>query len=100
HTRSKRDWSSDVCSSDLQQEVQRGAQRALVQQLEEGVLAIVAGLTPDDRRGLPLDRLAIERHGLAVALHLELLQVGREAAQRVKIGRASCRGRVWERGGA
>src|SRR5580658_1075111 len=56
-----------------------------MEQLEEGVLRIVTGLTPDDGRGLTFHGTAIEHHGFAVALHLELLQVGGETSQRVVI---------------
>src|SRR5437879_3924920 len=56
-----------------------------MQKLEERMLGVVAGLAPDDRSRLPLRLLPIKRHGLAVAFHLELLQVGREAAQPVVV---------------
>src|SRR5438067_12784289 len=35
HTRSKRDWSSDVCSSDLKRVAQRGLLRDTIVELEE-----------------------------------------------------------------
>src|SRR2546421_8342338 len=57
-----------------------------MQKLEERVLGVVARLAPDHRSRLPLRLLPIKRHGLAVAFHLELLQVGREAAQSVIVG--------------
>src|SRR5699024_12049266 len=41
HTRSKRDWSSDVCSSDLAQSLQESARRAAVHR---------RGVFPDRRR--------------------------------------------------
>ena len=65
-----------------QQEIERGARAALVQQLEEGMLGVVARLAPDHRAGGDVDRAAIEPHGLAVAFHLELLQVGAGSARR------------------
>ena len=53
---------------------------ALVDELVEGVLAVRAGLAPDDRAGLVIgDLLAVAIHGLAVGLHVALLEVGREA---------------------
>src|SRR5699024_11768097 len=60
HTRSKRDWSSDVCSSDLTGSSQRGAWRAVAGSLPEGELAelaraVAAGADP--RRAGP-SRLA------------------------------------------
>jgi hypothetical protein len=64
-----------------QQEIERRARRALVQHLEEGVLRVVAGFAPDHRRRLVTCRFTGEIHGLAVAFHVELLQVGREAPQ-------------------
>src|SRR6185437_3584156 len=68
-----------------QQEIQRRTHAALVQHLEERVLAIVAGLAPDDGGGRALDRRTVLHHRLAVALHFELLQVGGEAPQRVVV---------------
>src|SRR5207249_7184152 len=60
HTRSKRDWSSDVCSSDL-------------------MLVVIAMLI-----------------AMAIALPLGMLIVERPALRALsKIGRASCRERVW-----
>ena len=47
--------------------------------LVEGVLAVGAGLAPEDGRRIPADLISIEHHVLAVRLHLKLLQVGREA---------------------
>ncbi|MNL88365.1 hypothetical protein D3C87_2180250 [compost metagenome] len=47
--------------------------RALVDQLVEGVLAVGAGLAPDDRTGIALDRRTVDRHALAVRFHVELL---------------------------
>ncbi len=52
-----------------------------MQELEERVLRIGAGLTPDYRAGPALDRRAGARHALAVRLHLELLQIRGEAMQ-------------------
>jgi hypothetical protein len=45
------------------------------------MLSVVARFAPDHGRGRVLHRQAIECHRLAVALHVELLQVGREAPQ-------------------
>ncbi len=60
--------------------------RALVDQLVKGMLAIGAGLAPDDRAGLALDRRAVQRHALAVRFHVELLQIGRKTRQALVIG--------------
>ena len=78
---------------DADEEVGRHQPRALVEQLEEGVLAVRARLAPDDRRGLHVDDAAVAIDALAVAFHFELLQVGRQALQmllvrqdRVRVG--------------
>ena len=55
--------------------------RALVQHLEERVLPVRAGRAPYDRARRVIDGLAVARHALAVAFHLELLQVIREALE-------------------
>src|SRR5207248_4784275 len=79
HTRSYGDWSSDVCSSDLSIHERRDGQEFVVDVTVWMDLAPAA--TSDD---------------LADTLHYgELAE--RTAA---KIGRASCRERVWSEGGA
>ncbi len=60
--------------------------RTLVEELEEGVLAIGTGLTPHHRAGGDIHRAAIEPHALAIALHVELLQVSGEPTQLVGVG--------------
>ena len=61
--------------------------RPLVDQLVVGVLSVGARLAPDDRAGLVAgDGPALAVHRLAVALHVELLQVGREALQVLAVG--------------
>ena len=67
-------------------EVARDELRALVDQLVEGVLAVRARLAPHDRAGLVVDGVAVERDVLAVALHVELLQVGGEAGEVLVVG--------------
>ena len=62
-------------------EVDRDDPGALVQQLVERVLAVRARLAPHDRTGRRRHRRAVEPHRLAVRLHVELLQVGGEAAE-------------------
>ena len=59
--------------------------RALVEQLVEGVLPVRARLAPHDRAGVAVDRRAVELDALAVRLHVELLQVGREARQLLRV---------------
>src|SRR5438067_9847996 len=77
HTRSKRDWSSDVCSSDL-------------------VRSTTAWRRSTPSTGASLDRaplpLARQQHP---ALHLVLKDVGSALQRSIQeIGRASCRERV------
>ncbi len=66
-------------------ELQRDDIGALVEQLIEGMLAVRAGLAEDDRTGHVIDRLAETVHRLAVRLHVELLQMSREAGQRLRV---------------
>jgi hypothetical protein len=68
------------------EEVRRHQHRALVQQLVEGVLAVGARLAPDDLAGRDVDRRAVEGHRLAVGLHAQLLQVGRESGEVLRVG--------------
>ena len=63
-------------------EIARDQPSALVQQLEEGMLAVVAEFSPDDRRRRAIDRIAADAHRLSVAFHFELLQERREIFQR------------------
>ena len=60
--------------------------RALVEQLVVGVLAVGAGRAPDDRARVVGHPRAVEADGLAVRLHVQLLQVGREAAELLAVG--------------
>ena len=54
---------------------------ALMQQLVKGMLAIGAGLTPYNRASLIIHRCAVFGDPLAIALHIALLEVGREPAE-------------------
>jgi hypothetical protein len=56
-----------------------------VDQLVERVLAVGARLAPEDLAGLGGDRRAVRLHALAVGLHRQLLQVGREAVQVLRV---------------
>ena len=60
-------------------------------QLVEGVLAVGAGLAPEDLAGLVGDGAAVAAHGLAVGLHGQLLQVRGEAVQVLGVGQDSVR---------
>src|SRR5699024_11917952 len=90
HTRSKRDWSSDVCSSDLtlreaSEKDFAGTLRRVAEMGYDGVeLAGYGGLTALEVREV------LDTYGLrAAACHVPLHE----------IGRASCRGRVSSLGG-
>src|SRR5699024_12110330 len=91
HTSSKRDWSSDVCSSDLFV----GLLGRLVRQAVDELHRLVEQLDPPDRELdaelvvggdvlIPLDKVLGHVPGAAT--------VGRED---LEIGRASCRERGW-----
>ena len=73
------------------QELDGNDVRTLMQQLEEGVLAIGAGLAPDDGAGGALHRGPRFRHPLAVRFHVELLQIGGKARQALVIGNDGAR---------
>ena len=60
--------------------------RALVEKLVEGVLAVGFLAAPDHRRGVRAGGLSVSPHRLAVALHLQLLEVARQRAQAVVVG--------------
>ena len=77
-------------------EVGRDQLGALVDQLVEGVLAVGARLAPEDLAGLGGDRGAVPTHGLAVGLHGQLLQVGREAVQVLVVRQHGVRGDLEE----
>ena len=55
--------------------------RALVDELVEAVLAVRAGLAPLDGTGGVRHARAVLRHALAVRLHVELLEIGGQAAE-------------------
>ena len=59
--------------------------RALVKHLKEGMLAIGSGLTPNNGGGWNPQFVPMARHALAIALHLQLLEISRQAAQAMAI---------------
>src|SRR5271156_1461592 len=61
--------------------------RSLMDELVEGMLAVSAGLAPVDWAGLIVDLSARQRDVLTVALHGELLEIGREAFQVLLVGK-------------
>ena len=70
--------------------------RALVQQLHEGMLCMAARCAKDHAPGVPGHRLAVEVHALAQRFHLELLQIGRQLPQRPGVGQYRLRLRAQE----
>ena len=71
---------------------------ALVQHLEERVLAVGAGFAPDDGAGVPRSGRAVELHVLAVGFHLQLLQVRSEAVEVLAVREHGMRAETHQRG--
>src|SRR5690349_24493966 len=69
HTRSLRDWSSDVCSSDLEQ----------LQRLADVVVAVLAALLDEDRL---VDAGVLERPQRAPQVRSEERRVGKDGTSR------------------
>src|SRR5205809_5705122 len=82
HTRCSRDWSSDVCSSDL-----------LDQLLGRGEIIFQLEARLAEPRARRID-LAFGRLGEAVHQPHDLVAIDREVERLAQIGRASCRERV------
>src|SRR5690606_40193309 len=82
HTRFSRDWSSDVCSSDLQQAPPRAPFPLTLDIVQLHQQVMVSGLVHWQRDQAGLIPVATERRTILEALLKE-------------IGRASCRERVW-----
>src|SRR5690606_40937931 len=87
HTRFSRDWSSDVCSSDLQARGCDRERRRYRQRLAEHHPHLVSSVTLIGRR--------ICAPGGAIFAPLPIV-----ATKKTEIGRASCRERVEDRVGA
>src|SRR5207249_7609273 len=96
HTRSKRDWSSDVCSSDLRPLTRRPRRKPTADIPAEPVELTIERL---GARGDGIGRIGAAPAYVAGALPGERVLV-RPVAKR-EIGRASCREGVesWEGGG-
>ena len=67
-------------------EVARDEPRSLMDQLVEGMLAVGPRLAPIDGAGIIGDFSAIEGHVFAIALHGQLLQIGRKALEILLVG--------------
>src|SRR5699024_11965210 len=89
HTRSKRDWSSDVCSSDLAVHSagagHPGGSLSLADYLTY-LYMVEMNVNPRDAKNPDRDRFVLSKGHCSPALYGE-------------IGRASCRERVWLWGG-
>src|SRR5690606_39819382 len=84
HTRFSRDWSSDVCSSDLVADI--------VLDMHLDVISIVTALLHDVVEDTTVDLQTVrEKFGETCAMLVDGL---------TKIGRASCRERGWKAWGA
>ena len=69
-----------------QQQIAGHQVSTLVQQLEEGMLHIGAHTTPDHRSTAGRQKVAGCIHALAIAFHVQLLQVGRQQLQALVVG--------------
>src|SRR5699024_11701271 len=96
HTRSKRDWSSDVCSSDLVEQ----------QKPPERAQSPLAGLTDREQDVLTLLARGLSNQEIATTLviteattktHVSRVLAKLGCSSRVQIGRASCREREGSR---
>ncbi len=74
------------------EQVQGNDLRSLMDELEEGVLAVGAGFAPHHRPGRRIGGRAVELDVLAVALHLQLLEIGGEAPEPLVVGDHAMRG--------
>src|SRR5206468_7486731 len=90
HTRSDRDWSSDVCSSDLKGE----AIAEIAAMKEAGIVAV-----SDDGKPIATAKLARQVMDYCASLDLPVIEHSEDvslaagAVMREEIGRASCRER-------
>src|SRR5207249_5826160 len=91
HTRSKRDWSSDVCSSDL------GNTTCLRDVVRRQV--VFPGLPRVRRHAGGGLGISGRRAGAVLDAGAQQLRTERASGQQVEIGRASCRERGESRGG-
>src|SRR5688572_5738762 len=75
-----------VVALDADEKICRDQPCSLVQELKERMLPVGAGLAPYHGGGRPLDGAALAIDPLAVALHLELLEIGRQPRQVLFVG--------------
>src|SRR5206468_5609454 len=94
HTRSDRDWSSDVCSSDLTRSRDNSGGEKMETIKEPMVEYGVAKLAlPGHAESGDHHVVRCNRNGVLIAA-IDGIGHGEEAADAAKIGRASCRERV------
>src|SRR5207253_5792114 len=96
HTRWPRDWSSDVCSSDLDP--------VLIAYRDAGADVVYApGLADLDRIAAVVEAVAVPVNVLALPNGPSVPELASVGVRRVstggEIGRASCREREWRTGG-
>jgi hypothetical protein len=72
------------------EEVDGNDLRPLMDELEEGMLAVGARFAPDDWTRRSLGGRPVEPHALAVALHLQLLEIGGKAPEPLVVGITAC----------
>src|SRR5690606_40092297 len=90
HTRFSRDWSSDVCSSDLASAIKRWkVVKADVERIDKGVIWQGERVRRDNT--LTFCPCPCGRCGRAIALRDDLIRLHGMDKHIVKIGRASCR---------
>src|SRR5699024_11430868 len=94
HTRSKRDWSSDVCSSDLAMTV-----FTLIVQSSSATIGILQGLYAENLVDLKAALPILFGDNIGTTITAVIASIGASVAARraAEIGRASCRERVWSR---
>src|SRR5699024_12207886 len=95
HTRSKRDWSSDVCSSDLRTGVRyhRAACRAAPRRCPVYDVAEYLGMRWDE--GIRSTSIPREEQTMPAQTPKPSAPLDALVSRAEEIGRASCRGRRW-----
>src|SRR5690606_40050248 len=93
HTRFSRDWSSDVCSSDLTSTIGLPLERPRPIRVELREIA-AAGPIPVRRAGGAALPTVFNAWGQKPGVDLEMATFPVEGAGQVQIGRASCRERA------
>src|SRR5207302_5548809 len=98
HTRFSRDWSSDVCSSDLRQSIKDSRLPANSPADSNMSYRLVCAAQTFASVIEELRNAAHSANGFARQIHSVFLYSNGDAAGAEKIGRASCREGVWSAG--